>query len=184
MQDEPSITLPARVLLPDGEERDCTVRFGEPETMMITPALAAEGDRLVCHVRGFGVFEGIAGCQIATGQEVRTRGTPSHLARLAARIAWHRRGAAGEGNQREHDRIVPFVADVTVRIASGEGMPGTLLDLSATGAALRLPARPEVGDPIVVGRRRATVVRHLDDGIAVRFVLPLPPQDVTPEIIL
>ena len=105
-------------------------------------------------------------------------------ATIAARMAWHRRMAAGHDDRRGHGRIVPLRPDVDVQLPSGLEVAGTLIDLSGTGAAVCLPVRPDVGARIVVGRRHATVVRHLDGGVAVAFALPLRPQDVAPEAVL
>lgn len=179
------IDLPGRVLLPDGTERECLIRFDEADRIEIAlDAAPPAGTRVLCHVPCLGAVDGVIVEKTPAGHRLDVRATPRHAARLAGRMAWHRRMAGGREDQRGHGRIVPLRAEVGVRLASGSELAGTLLDLSATGAALRLPVRPDVGARIVVGRRHATVVRQLDGGVAVAFALPLRPQDVTPETVL
>ena len=183
MQDIGLIDLPGRVLLPDGTERDCLIRCDEADRFeIVLDASPSPGTRILCHVSGLGAIEGVVREGTPGGCRLHLQATPRHAVRLAARMAWHRRIAAGHEDQRGHGRIVPLRTEVGVRLACGSEVAGTILDLSATGAALRLPVRPDVGSRMVVGRRYATVARHIDDGVAVAFTLPLRPQDVTPEI--
>jgi len=49
-----------------------------------------------------------------------------------------------------------------------------VVDLSLSGAALKLDQRPSIGDYVFVGCTSGRVVRHTDDGIAVEFTNPAP----------
>ena len=61
---------------------------------------------------------------------------------------------------------------VDVRITDrGPFVRGRIIDLSLSGAALALDARPPMGSPVMVGNLRATVVRLFEDGIAVEFAV-------------
>jgi hypothetical protein len=44
-----------------------------------------------------------------------------------------------------------------------------VIDLSASGAALKTDQRPEIGALVTVGKTAGRVVRHLEEGIAVEF---------------
>jgi hypothetical protein len=44
-----------------------------------------------------------------------------------------------------------------------------IIDLSLSGAALGVEARPPIGAPLMVGNLRATVIRLFEEGIAVEF---------------
>jgi hypothetical protein len=44
-----------------------------------------------------------------------------------------------------------------------------IIDISLSGAAIETDVRPAMGTPVTLGRMRARVVRHFDDGIAVEF---------------
>ena len=54
-------------------------------------------------------------------------------------------------------------------LSNGEVHPCRVLDLSLSGAALELEARPAVGERVRVGRTEGRVVRHTDEGIAVEL---------------
>lgn len=180
---EIEVIMRGRVLLPNGIEHACDVRCRAVEQMvLVLPADVEPGTRLVCHVEDLGIVEGLAGITVQGDVDLRVEATPRHLSRLASRLDWHRRMASGQVDQRGSGRIVPTVTEVCVRLSCGSEMTGTLIDLSAGGAALRLPIRPEIGAAVVVGRRRAMVVRHTEEGVAIRFRLPLRPQDVTPDV--
>ena len=54
-------------------------------------------------------------------------------------------------------------------LSNGEVHPCRVVDLSLSGAGLKLEARPAVGERVRVGRTERRVVRHTDEGIAVEF---------------
>ncbi|MBZ0218072.1 MAG: PilZ domain-containing protein, partial [Fimbriimonadaceae bacterium] len=45
-----------------------------------------------------------------------------------------------------------------------------VIDMSMGGAAIAIDVRPLVGSDITVGKMRAKIIRHLDDGVAVEFL--------------
>jgi hypothetical protein len=45
-----------------------------------------------------------------------------------------------------------------------------IIDISTSGVAVSANVQPEIGTPLAVGTLVGRVVRHLDDGFAVRFV--------------
>ena len=105
-------------------------------------------------------------------------------ARFAARLDWLASQASGRTDQRSDPRIVPTVRTVEVRGADGRVQPGTIIDLSMTGAAISVPDRPAVGEAVTIGKRRATVVRHLENGFAVTFRLPFRPETFGRHVVL
>jgi hypothetical protein len=44
-----------------------------------------------------------------------------------------------------------------------------VLDVSLSGAAVAVEARPPIGSMVTVGRTAARVVRHIENGLAVEF---------------
>ena len=44
-----------------------------------------------------------------------------------------------------------------------------IIDLSLSGAALSMDIDPPIGSPLMVGKLRAQVVRHFEEGFAVEF---------------
>lgn len=56
-----------------------------------------------------------------------------------------------------------------VLLGSGEEFDCRVLDLSLSGAAIQIDARPAIGERVRVGRTEGRVVRHTNEGIAVEF---------------
>ena len=46
------------------------------------------------------------------------------------------------------------------------------IDLSLSGAAISAEMKPPVGEEVLIGKVKARVVRHLEDGFAIEFLHP------------
>ncbi|BDL37638.1 PilZ domain-containing protein [Methylorubrum sp. GM97] len=178
------VALAGRILLPCGAERDCLCRLSRADEVyvVIGDASAAVGSRVICHVDGLGVIEASVTTVSRGSLRLSVEGSPAHMARLATRLAWHRARLDGREDQRGAMRVIPLDPSVEVTLSDGMAVEARIADLSATGAALEMVLMPPVDAVLTVGRRRARVVRQTDAGIAVRFVLPLRPQDVSADI--
>jgi len=53
-----------------------------------------------------------------------------------------------------------------------------VIDISLSGAGLRSRSKPSIGSPVMLGRMRGRVVRHLEDGFAIEFLTPLDRSDL------
>ena len=60
------------------------------------------------------------------------------------------------------DKVAPFNPP--------EGAECEVIDLSLTGADVKISQRPEVGALVQLGQLRGTVVRHSESGVAIEFV--------------
>lgn len=175
-----AVMLPGRILLPQGEE--CTCRFrssGGDDLHVVIDRDVPVGSRVVCHVDGLGVVDATVDRVSSDGVRLSLQGSSNRKARLAMRLAWHRARLNGQADRRGADRVTPLDPVVEVTLADGTNVSARIADLSATGAALEMAVPPPMGAPLSVGRRRAHVVRSTDAGVAIRFVLPLRPEDVT-----
>jgi hypothetical protein len=59
-----------------------------------------------------------------------------------------------------------------------------VIDLSISGAALKVDFQPPIGAHVTVGSTPAQVARHIDGGIAVEFLRPIPVDDFTEQTTL
>ncbi len=66
-------------------------------------------------------------------------------------------------------------------LANGREFTASLIDISISGAALRVDFQPPLGARVVVGSTAAQVVRHIDLGIAVEFMRPFPADEFNDE---
>lgn len=173
------MALIGRCLTADGTEVPCrTVNVSVGGLEVDGPRPAEVGERVVCVIEELGWIDGIVRRLTPTGFGMSFGGTPERQAKLAKQVEWLVRNREdGVDDNRRNARIVPLRRDVTVRLAPGDVGGSveacTVIDLSRSGAALNSAVRPDIGTVAVVGMRRARVVRHVEDGFAVEFALPL-----------
>lgn len=86
--------------------------------------------------------------------------------------------------QRAHPRFVPDHPDILVTMACGTQILGRLINVSASGAAVRIDVPLEPGTQITLGRTPATVARCFGEGIGAAFLQPLPAAELGPHILL
>jgi len=169
--------LKARYLLDDGTERPCmVVNISAGGAMVRAKHTPSVGDRIVLYVDSVGRFEGVVIRVGHNGFAVQYRTRRAKSQRTAdALIRVLNRG------QRDVDRrLAPRIAmdrPVTVSHEDGSQVDATILDVSLTGASLRLDPRPPLGTDLIVGRMRARVVRHHDIGVGVIFQGPAERMD-------
>lgn len=141
------------------------------------------GAMLTCSIRFVGTVE----------TRVTTNGSNSFGVRLsvsrerATEIARTLMALAREQDRpqepgRRHRRITPERRDVLVKLADGCVVPGRLVNVSASGAAVYLARPVAVGARIVLGSTAGRVVRLFTDGIGVLFDAALDPARFGPGI--
>ncbi|WP_019906689.1 PilZ domain-containing protein [Methylobacterium sp. 77] len=81
-------------------------------------------------------------------------------------------------------RIVPDKQDVLVTTEAGSMLPGRLINISASGAAVSMEEPLEVGTLITIGRTRARVARRFENGIGAAFLSPFRHDAVGPHVVL
>ena len=103
---------------------------------------------------------------------------PAKRNKLATQLAWlANRQALGLPEDRRHERITPRDRYTILKLPNGREYTATLVDLSMSGAALNVDCEPPIGARVVVGATPAEVVRHVNCGIAVEFLDPLPADE-------
>lgn len=77
-------------------------------------------------------------------------------------------------SRRRHNRITPATRRSLLRLADGHDQIVNIRDVSASGVSVETDRRPALGARIHIGKTAATVVRHLENGIAAEFDHVLP----------
>jgi hypothetical protein len=109
---------------------------------------------------------------------------PREQAAAIARTMWalaREQDRPPEGDRR-HRRIAPRRRDVLVTLGDGRAVPGRLVNVSASGAAVALARPIEVGESVTLGSTAGRVVRRFAEGIGVVFDAALDPALVDPGI--
>lgn len=167
------VELPGRVMFSDRVELPCmAISISNREFEVLTPKEGAIGERVVCYFEDIQRIEGEI-IEIADRSFVAKILTPIGARdKTAARIRWVLDKGTRNDN-REAARIEPIRKSVELKIGESH-VKARLLDVSVKGAAIETSERPGIGKPITVGHIRAKVVRQMDRGIAVEFMVPLP----------
>ncbi|WP_020177955.1 PilZ domain-containing protein [Methylopila sp. M107] len=163
-------------MLSSGDEFVCEVRKLSVTHAAISAVRALEaGETLVCYFDSVGMVRGQVVRAWTGGFIMKLDVNEQRRPRLAACVEWHENRAAAIAEQRAAPRIVPKTRKVLVRLGEELAVPGLIVNVSISGAAIEVKRehRPFVGSLVRVGKRFATVVRLLDNGMAVRFAEPL-----------
>lgn len=174
------VHLLGRYMLSDRREFPCQVINMSPGGLaMLAPGIGSVGERVVAYLDHIGRVEGKITRLLDNGFAMTVGATPRKREKLAAQLTWlANREILNLPEDRRHDRIVPRNPMSWLKLEGGREMPCRIIDLSLSGAAVSAEMRPQVGDPVTLGRVPARVVRHLEEGFAIEFIHPQSPDTV------
>ncbi|TFZ55420.1 PilZ domain-containing protein [Methylorubrum sp. Q1] len=139
----------------------------------------AVDEPLTCSIRYVGQVEArvvSSGDNLFAVRLMASRQRTAEVARALLALA-REQGRTFEA-ARAHPRINPARKDVLVTLEDGRVLPGRLINISASGAALALDHTLSRGARITIGGTAAQVVRIFRDGIGAAFASPLDPGQV------
>ena len=166
-----TVTLLGRYMLADRREYPCKTIDMSPGSVAFTAAISGKvGEHVVAYVDQIGRVEG----EIVRVQDgsfaMSINATLRKRDKLAAKLTWlANRHELSMPEDRRHDRIAAKITMVTVALPDGREYQARVVDISHSGAALGLEVRPPIGSPVMVGKLRARVVRHFEEGVAIEF---------------
>ncbi len=165
------VNLLGRFMLENKTEYPCQVINMSPGGMaMITPIRGEIGERVIAYIDHIGRIEGKIVRKIEGGFAVTIDATLRKRDKLASQLTWlANRHLLDLPEDRRHERRQPKHPITKLILADGSEHICRVLDLSLSGAAIKTTARPAVGKEVNIGKIRARVVRHLEDGLAVEF---------------
>jgi c-di-GMP-binding flagellar brake protein YcgR len=166
-----NINLLGRFMLEDRREYPCQTQNLSPGSMALTSAIIGKvGERVVAYIDHVGRLEGQIVRVYTGGFAMSINATLRKRDKLAAKLTWlANRHELNLPEDRRHDRVTPKIATATVSLPDGREFRVRIIDVSLSGAAVGIDIRPPLGSPVMVGKLRAQVVRHFDEGIAVEF---------------
>ena len=138
-----------------------------PEHAGTVPA----GERVVVYLEHLGGLEGQVVRSWPLGFAFKITATQHKREKIAAQITWllneqDLKGAAA----RQHERIMVANRSAEFTITGGVSIPCLILDVSVSGASIACRAKPEIDAEVWLGRLRARVVRHHQEGVGLQFV--------------
>jgi hypothetical protein len=167
-------------MLEDRHEYPCqTVDMSPGSLALLTPVIGRIGERVVVYIDHVGRIEGEIVRTFDGGFALTIHATLRKKDKLAAKLTWlANRHELDLPEDRRHDRITPTRPTASVSLPDGREFQCRIIDLSLSGAALAIAKPPPIGSPVTVGKIRANVVRHFDEGMAVEFVTPQTKQSL------
>ncbi|MDX5594617.1 PilZ domain-containing protein [Pseudovibrio sp. SPO723] len=166
-----NVDILGRFMLEDRREYPCQVENMSPGgAAIIAPVSGTLGERVVAYLDHIGRVEGKISRHIDGGFAIEFNATPRKRDKLANVLTWlANRDALNLPEDRRHERFIPKNKLTKIVLADERTYECRIIDVSLSGAALKTDVRPAIGLEIALGKMRARVVRHLEDGIAVEF---------------
>ena len=165
------ISVLGRYMLADRREFPCQVLAMSPgDATVVAPVAGDVGERIVAYIDHLGRIEGAITSLVDGGFQMEVIASSRKRDKMAAQLTWlANKDVLNLPEDRRHERVVPDNRHSTVVLDDGRRYNCKIIDISLSGAAIELAVRPAMGTPVTLGRMRARVVRHFQDGVAVEF---------------
>ena len=165
------VSVLGRYMLADRREFPCQVLEMSPgDAVVIAPVSGNPGEKVIAYLDHIGRVEGSITEPIEGGFVMDLAASPRKRDKMAAQLTWlANKDILNLPEDRRHERVVPDNRHSTVVLDDGRRYNCKIIDISLSGAAIELAVRPAMGTPVTLGRMRARVVRHFQDGVAVEF---------------
>lgn len=160
-----------RYMLQDRREFPCQVLEMSPgDAAIVVPIAGQIGEKVIAYIDHVGRIEGSVISHIDGGFMMDIVASPRKRDKMAAQLTWlANKDVLDLPEDRRHERVVPDNRHSTVVLDDGRRYNCKIIDISLSGAAIELAVRPAMGTPVTLGRMRARVIRHFQDGVAVEF---------------
>ncbi|MEO5806768.1 PilZ domain-containing protein [Devosia sp.] len=165
------VSVLGRYMLADRREFPCQVLEMSPgDAVVIAPASGLEGEKVIAYLDHIGRVEGTILSPMDGGFVMDITASDRKRDKMAAQLTWlANKDILNLPEDRRHERVVPDNRHSTVVLDDGRRYNCKIIDISLSGAAIELAVRPAMGTPVTLGRMRARVVRHFQNGVAVEF---------------
>lgn len=168
---QPPTILLGRFMLPDTSEHPCQIADVSAEgAVFLSSFVPPSGVSLVAYIDELGRVEATSGEPVAGGFRVDFHLSSTRRDRIVERLqSLSQDGVA----RRRHVRFAPRDVKSHLTLSDGRTYTCEVIDISLSGAAVKVEVMPALGTYLVLGRMRGRVVRFLENGIAIEFARPL-----------
>ena len=170
-----ALPLVGRFMRADKSEQTCTLKdisVGGAAIVLEEGSVSVPvGERVVAYIDQIGGLEGQVVRTWEQGFAFKILATQHKREKIASQVTWllneqDMKGAAA----RQHERIVVANRSAELTITGGVAAPCLILDVSVSGASIACKAKPDIDSEVWLGRLRAHVVRHHQEGVGLQFV--------------
>ncbi|KAA0697482.1 PilZ domain-containing protein [Neorhizobium sp. P12A] len=166
------INMQGRLMLANYEEYECMVIDMSPGDMyVLCDGRPRANERVVAYIDHLGRVEGYVLTIDGRGFSMSINATDRKREKLAAQLTWlANKHELGLPEDRRHDRLTPRTIQSELTLEDGTRYVCRIMDLSLSGAAVDVEARPPLGTAVRLGNMRGRVVRHFMEGVAIEFL--------------
>jgi hypothetical protein len=167
-------TLFGRFMLPDTSEHPCKVtQISAAGATFESEHVPMKGLPLVAYLEELGRIEALTDEPIAGGFKITFNLKGARLEKLESRIKWLQQRRIGTAEGRRHARFEPRDNKSQITLPDGRVYNCEVLDISLSGAGIKVEVMPSLGTYVMLGKMRGRVVRYLEAGVAIEFVKQL-----------
>ncbi len=166
-----SVNVHGRLMLANYEEYDCIAAEMSPGDVKISCfGRPRTGERIIAYLEHVGRIEGNVLRLVEDGFVMSINATERKREKLAAQLIWlANKHELGLPEDRRHDRLMPRNTASQLMLEDGAILPCRIMDLSFSGAAVDVDARPQLGSAVRLGSLQGRIVRHFMEGVAIEF---------------
>lgn len=179
-----STVMFGRFMLPDMTEYPCQVSELTPDGAVFTTSMVPDRDiQILAYLDEIGRVEGLSGDAVPGGFRVVFSHTGQRKERFASRLSGrsNKNDTAGT-DLRRHARYAPADSQSYITLPDGRVYACEILDISLTGAAVKVDVMPSLGSYLMLGKMRGRIVRYVESGIAIEFLKPLKTTQLSTQI--
>lgn len=184
--DEPAgpTVLFGRFMLPDMSEYPCQVsELTVDGAVFATAATPEPATQIVAYIDEIGRVEGMSGEAVAGGFRIAFSHSGQRRERFANRLAGRATKNTTAGTDlRRHARLAPESNQSHITLPDGRVYPCEILDISLSGAAVKVDVMPSLGTHLMLGKMRGRIVRYVEQGIAIEFLKPLNTSQLSTQV--
>ena len=162
-------------MLPDMSEYPCQVSELTVDGAVFAAKMVPEKDsQIVAYIDEIGRVEGLSGDPVPGGFRVVFSHTGQRKERFASRLSGRSSKNTTAGTDlRQSARYTPTAGQSHITLPDGRVYPCEILDISLSGAAVKVDVMPSLGTHLMLGKMRGRIVRYVESGIAIEFLKPL-----------
>jgi hypothetical protein len=165
-------TLFGRFMLPDMSEHACqVVGINLDGATFLTTLQVPPGLAIVAYLEEVGRIEATTSHSVDGGFAVTFNLTGARRDRFETRLKWLVQKESGQSiEDRRHTRYEPREKQSQITMPDGREYACEVIDISLSGAAIKVEVMPSLGTYLLLGKMRGRVVRYIENGIAIEFV--------------
>ena len=165
------VNLLGRFMREDRQEFPCqTINMSPGGASLSTAMPPRVGEHVVAYIDHIGRVEGRCTRVFDNGFAMTISATLRRRDKLADQLTWFaNRNTLGLPEDRRHERFELRNPRSTLTLQNGTTVPCRVIDVSLSGAGVKVDVQLPLGSPVTLGRTPARVVRQIEGGFALEF---------------